>query len=159
MGIYSQYQIPDPGETLVRVVGEIAGVQIASTVAAEVDRLRRSDGSIVSADMSNSKREKHSPLNSLGGLLGYEEIVLSAWSELAFGMMQKRSAIREVKRIWQDQGLDSAVQWVMANGKHRPNLAVLADGLAENARSPMGHLENAFRQNLTKDLRKWSRNS
>ncbi|MFN3008418.1 Uncharacterised protein [Mycobacteroides abscessus subsp. massiliense] len=155
MGIYTDFQIPDPGEILVRVVSEVAGGQVAAAVAGEVQRVRRSDGSIVSADMSALKKEKHSPLSNLGGLLSFEEISLSVWAEGGFGMLQKRSASREIKQIWRDQGLDAAVNWVLANAKHRPNLAGLRHLLQENASTPMGHLETAFRSNLAKDLRKW----
>lgn len=147
-GIYGDFGIPDPGEVLVRVVGEVAGDQAAAAVAAEVAKVRRSNGSIVAGDMSAMPGVK-----GLGGLLSYEEIALLAWSELGFGMSTKRSASREIKNIWRNQGLDPAVTWVLANAKHRPSLDLLAESLRRNAANPMGDLEGAFRRNLAKDLR------
>lgn len=155
MGIYRDFQILDPGEVLVAVVGEIAGGNVAAAVESEVQRLRRSDGSIVSADLSALKKEKHSPLSSLGGLLAFEEMGLSVWAESGFGMLQKRSAGRQVKQVWRDQGLDAAVAWVLANAKRSVNLDILRHLLEQNASSPMGDLEEAFRRNLAKGLRKW----
>lgn len=155
MGIYHDAQIPDPGDTLVRVAGEIGGGQIAARVEAEVQRIRRADGTIVNADVSALKLDKRSPLNSLKGLLAFEEISLSVWAESGFGMMRKRSAGREVKHLWRDYGLDAAVKWVLENAKRTPRLDGLTEMLQQNARSPMRDLEQGFRSNLAKDLRKW----
>lgn len=155
MTIYTEYGIPDPGEILVQAVGEVAGERVATAVAGEVQRRRRADGTLVAADMSAFKKEKHTPLNGLGGLLAFEEISVSAWAESGFGMMQKRSARRQVEQIWRNDGLDAAAQWVLANAKHPPRLASLTDSLERNARNPMGHLEDAFWRNLKEDIRKW----
>jgi hypothetical protein len=155
VNIYTESQIPDPGKILVRVAGEIAGERGAEAVAAEVQRVRRPDGSIVSADVSALTMAKHSPLHSLGGLLSFEQISVSGWAESGFGMLQKRSARRQVEQIWQDQGLEAAVNWAFANASKTLHLASLRDSLERNARNPMGHLEQGFRSNLERQLRKW----
>lgn len=157
MGVYRTFQIPDPGEVLVQVAGEVAGLHPAAAVANEVQRVRRPDGTIVSSDVSAAKKSRHSPLRSLTGLLSFEQISLEVWAEHTFGMMQKRSAVREVKRIWRDQGLDAAVEWTLANAKRRPDLTGLEHLLRQNAANPSGHLESSFRELLAKDLRKWRR--
>lgn len=152
--IYRDFATPDPGEILVRVVGEIAGEHAAATVAGEVDRIRRGDGSIVAADVYGLKTYKHSPLKSLSGLLAFEEISLLVWAEGGFGTLQKQSASREIKQMWRNQGLDAAVRWVLANAKHRPNLASLRGLLEKNASNPQGDIEAAFRHNLADRLRR-----
>ena len=155
---YREVDVPDPGEILVRVIGEIAGESSATSAEAEVNSLRRRDGNIVAADVSGLNVEKHSPITSLNGLLAFEEISLMAWAEGGFGPLQKPTASREIKERWRNHGLSAAVNWVLANAKHRPDVEGLKDLLERNAANPEGHLEAAFRTNLADKLRRTAKN-
>lgn len=159
MGLYQQFRVPDPGEILVREVRDVAGEHAAIAVEGELQRLRRSDGTIVAVDNAATTREKHSPLNSLATLITFEQIALEAWAGLGFGIASRRASVRQAEQIWRTQGLDAAVSWVLANAKHQANVMSLVQLLEDNARTPCGDLEAAFRANLAKDLRKWSPSS
>lgn len=62
----TKYELPDQGDTLVRLANEAAGDRGAQLVAAEVNRVRRPDRALVASELSSVKMDKHSPLALVG---------------------------------------------------------------------------------------------
>ncbi|EHB48713.1 hypothetical protein MycrhDRAFT_5554 [Mycolicibacterium rhodesiae JS60] len=152
-----RYPLPDQGDTLVRLARDVGGERGAAVVAAEVDRVRRPDGTLVAADLPESRKPKDGPLHLLGSLLGMEAITVAAWAGLGFGMMQKRSASKQVEQLCRDRGLTAAVDWALANATNgQLHITVLRDSLDSILDGHMLNLdEGFFRSELARAFRKW----
>lgn len=122
---------------------------------AEVDRVRRPDGALVAADLRDVRKEKDGPLYILGALLGLEAITVSVWAGSGFGMLQKRSASKQVEQLCREQGVAAAVDWALANGsRDRLHLSVLRDGLDDMLHGTTLN-EAGMRDGLRRCFRKW----
>jgi hypothetical protein len=151
----TKYELPDQGDTLVRLANEAAGDRGAQLVAAEVNRVRRPDGALVASELSSVKMDKHSPLHLLGTLLGLEAIAVGVWTEFGFGMFQKRSMARQAEKLCREKGLEAAVDWALASPSKYPLKVVsLRDSLEGLLNG--GNLDSGFfRSELARSLRKW----
>jgi hypothetical protein len=145
----SNHQLPDAGEALVALAGG------DPAVAAEVDRVRRPDGTLCAADLTAYRKDKDGPLQALRILLEDEAQRVSVWSGSGFGMLQKRSASKQVEQVCIEQGANAAVNWALANSTNG-NLDVTV--LRMMYKSTLdGSFGPALQSILEKSLRKWKR--
>lgn len=125
-----KYQLPDQGFTLVRWAHDIAHGRTTVVVDAEVERARRPDGALAHADLSAFRKAKDGPLSVLRTLLDLEATAVRRWSKDGFARFHRRSAGKQVERLCQQQGVEAAVDWALANGStDRLHLDALRDML------------------------------
>ncbi len=125
-----KYQLPDQGFTVVRWAHDIAHGRTSVVVDAEVERARRPDGALTVTDLSAFRKAKDGPLSVLRVLLELEAAAVRRWSKAGFARFHKRSAGRQVERLCQQQGVEAAVDWALANGfPDRLDLDALRDML------------------------------
>lgn len=145
----TNHQLPDAGQALVALAGG------DPTVAAEVDRVRRPDGALCAADLTAYRKDKDGPLQALRILLEDEAQRVSVWSGSGFGLLQKRSASKQVEQVCIEQGANAAVNWALANSTNG-NLDVTV--LRMMYKSTLdGSFGPALQSILEKSLRKWKR--
>jgi hypothetical protein len=145
----TNHQLPDAGQALVALAGG------DPAVAAEVDRVRRPDGALCAADLTAYRKDKDGPLQALRILLEDEAQRVSVWSGSGFGLLQKRSASKQVEQVCIEQGANAAVNWALANSTNG-NLDVTV--LRMMYKSTLdGSFGPALQSILEKSLRKWKR--
>jgi hypothetical protein len=145
----TNHQLPDAGEALVTLAGG------DPAVAAEVDRVRRPDGALCAADLTAYRKDKDGPLHALRILLEDEAQRVSVWSGSGFGMLQKRSASKQVEQVCIEQGANAAVNWALANSTNG-NLDVTVLRMMYQSTLD-GSFGPALQSILEKSLRKWKR--
>lgn len=151
----TKHELPDQGDTLVRLANEAAGDRGAQLVAAEVNRVRRPDGALVASELSSVKMDKHSPLHLLGTLLALEAVAVGVWTEFGFGMFQKRSMARQAEKVCREKGLEAAVDWALASPSKYPLKVVSLRDSLEGLLN-RGNLDSGFfRSELARSLQKW----
>jgi hypothetical protein len=146
----TQHKLPDAGAVLVALAGDSA----AQVVAAEVDRVRHRDGALCAADLAAYGKDKDGPLHALRILLEDEARTVSVWSASGFGMLQKRSASKQVEQVCLERGLDAAVDWALANASGRLDVEVLRRMFKTTLDGSFGQ---ALLTILDRSLRKWHR--
>lgn len=149
-----RYQLPDQGHHLSQLAYDVAGERGAAVVAAEVDRVRRPDGALAQVDLRGFAKAKDGPLHLLSTLLSLEALSVSVWAESGFGMMQKRSARKQVEDLCRTQGADAGTEWALTNGTKKMQTDVLRGMLVNLLGS--GSLDaDFFRRELGRTFRKW----
>lgn len=154
---HQRYNIPDQGENLVRLAAAAGGPPAEAATANEVARVRRADGAIVSTDIRAYSKDKDGPLSVLGLLLNLEAIHVRSWTELGFGMLQKRSAARQAEQICKESGIVAAVEWVQSNATKELHLSTLSDGLSGSA-FYLTINEATVVDQMRRALKKWKHN-
>jgi hypothetical protein len=127
----SKYQLPDQGDTLVRLARDVAGDGGAAVAATELVRVRRADGTLAARDLAGVQYEQGGPLSTLSVILAGEAIAVAVWSEWGFDKRRERkSASKQVDEICRSNGVEAAVDWALANAtNNRLKLDVLRDEL------------------------------
>lgn len=150
----ARYQLPDQGYQLVCLAHDVGGERGAQIVAQEVDRIRRPDGSLAQTDLRAYAKAKDGPLHLLSTLLSLEAIDASVWAESGFGMMQKRSARKQVEELSRSQGIETATDWVLSNSSKNVHVDILR-GMLGNVLSRGSLDAEFFRRELGRTFRKW----
>jgi len=151
-----KYGLPDQGHNLAQLARDVAGDPGAALAVAEVNRVRRPGGALAQADMVSYKKAKDGPLFVLNSLLSIEAVSAAVWSEHGFGMMQKRSAKRQVEQLSRNSGIDAAVDWALTNGSNtKLDIGLLRDMLGLEKLIGTSFDPAFFRHEMATSLRKW----
>ncbi len=130
----TRHQLPDQGHHLVCLALDIAGERGAAVVAAEVNRVRRPDGTLAQADLRGFSKAKDGPLHLLSTLLSLEAISVSVWAEGGFGMIQRRSARKQAEELSRNQGADAATDWALSSATNKDARRRVARNARQHAR-------------------------
>jgi hypothetical protein len=147
-------RLPDQGDALIRLAGEVAGEWAAGVIAAEVASVRRPEGVLTFNDCRASKTFMKGPAHHLAAFLNLESIAVGVWASQPAGKMQRRTITKQVEQLCQQDGAMAGVQWALANGdRNRLSLDILRDSLAGVPQSMPGG-EDFVRGELVRSLRK-----
>ncbi|HEX7321737.1 MAG TPA: hypothetical protein VF299_02210 [Mycobacterium sp.] len=145
--------LPDQGYTLIRWGHDLARGRGAAAVEAEVERVRREGGALTYADLSVFKKTADGPLLVLRRVLDLEATAVRRWGKRGFARFHRWSAGRRAERLCRQDGLEAAVDWLLANGSaDRLPLEVLRRMLGAPLYRTGAFDEDFFRSELARCL-------
>jgi hypothetical protein len=150
----SAFDLPDQGDILIRLAHDVAGEWGAAVIAAEVASIRRPDGVLAFDAARASKSFMKGPAHNLAALLNLESITLGVWASSGFGLMQRRSATKQIEQLCREGGLLAGVQWALANGNRDQLRLDLLRGMLANLPQSMPGGEEFMRSEIARGLRK-----
>lgn len=150
---YPDLDLPDRGQLLTEMVHSLAGPEVASIVAAEVDGVRAPSGALAVENLHDYRKPKDGPLHALSLILTMDAMAAGAWAQMGFGLLQRRSSGRKVEEMARREGVDAAVVWALVNG-NREKLHV------DVIRAMLNDFHNSDRAEMVwnvlgRSLRKW----
>lgn len=82
---------------------------------------------------------------------------MAVWAESAFEMFQRRSAGKEVAKVSLDSGLDSPIDWAIANAANRGDAPGHPEQLFRSMFSSDSSTGRALRSIVVKSVKKWAK--